>query len=129
MNKTLKLIEQTYSFLEAAPFPEAGDQSDVTPDDATGGVDATASPPATEPQETQKLTSQAEVNMIQKLVTLLQTAVTSEPDENTKSMIVNFDVNSITSQNARDMLKKFENIFASNKTDFETAKIDNQYGL
>jgi hypothetical protein len=126
MKKTLKLIEKAYSLLEAAPFPEAGeDQNNVSPT----GVDATAPPPTTEPQETQKLTSQAEVNMIQKLVTLLQTAVTSEPDENTKSMIVNFDVDSITPENARDMLKKFEDIFTSNKTDFETAKIDNQYGL
>ena len=126
MKKTLKLIEQAYSLLEAAPFPEAGgDQGAAPPADA----DATAPPPAEEPQEVQKLTSQAEVNMIQKLVTLLQTAVTSEPDENTKSMIVNFDVDSINPENARDMLKKFESIFTSNKTDFETSKIDNQYGL
>lgn len=126
MKKTLKLIEQAYSLLEAAPFPEAGgDQGIAPPADA----DATAPPLAEQPQEVQKLTSQAEVNMIQKLVTLLQTAVTSEPDENTKSMIVNFDVDSINPENARDMLKKFESIFTSNKTDFETSKIDNQYGL
>jgi len=132
MKKTLKLIEKAYSLLEAAPFPDAGVGGNVGGDQGTpppASADATAPPPATEPQETQKLTSQAEVNMIQKLVTLLQTAVTSEPDENTKSMIVNFDVDSITPENARDMLKKFENIFTSNKTDFETAKIDNQYGL
>ncbi len=132
MKKTLKLIEKAYSLLEAAPFPEAGveppaggDQGAAPPADA----DATAPPPAEEPQEVQKLTSQAEVNMIQKLVTLLQTAVTSEPDENTKSMIVNFDVDSINPENARDMLKKFESIFTSNKTDFETSNIDNKYEL
>ena len=132
MKKTLKLIEKAYSLLEAAPFPDAGAEPPAGEDQGTAppaDADATAPPPAEEPQEVQKLTSQAEVNMIQKLVTLLQTAVTSEPDENTKSMIVNFDVDSINPENARDMLKKFESIFTSNKTDFETSKIDNQYGL
>lgn len=125
MKKTLKLIEQAYSLLEAAPFPEAGG-------DAGGGApDPTmaAEPQAPEQPEVQKLTSQGEVNMIKKLITLLQTVVTSEPDETTRSMIVNFDVDSIDTTNARDMLKKFETSLVSNKSDYETTSIDNKYGL
>jgi len=128
MKKTLKLIEQAYSLLEAAPFPEAGgDASPPSPE----GNDPTmaAEPQAPEQQEVLKLTSQGEVNMIKKLVTLLQTVVTSEPDESTRSMIANFDVDSIDASNARDMLKKFESMFVSNKSDYETAEIDNKYGL
>lgn len=131
MKKTLKLIEQAYSLLEAAPFPEAGgDTSGVVP--AEGGApDPTqaASPEVEAEPEVQKLTSQGEVNLIQKLVTLMQTAVTSDPDESTKSMIVNFDVDSINTSNAKDMLRKFESLFVSNKSDYETAEIDNKYGL
>lgn len=129
MKKTLKLIEQAYSLLEAAPFPETdGDVGAAAEGEATDPTIA-AEPQVPEQQEVQKLTSQGEVNMIKKLVTLLQTAVTSEPDENTRSLIANFDVDSIDTNNARDMLKKFESMFVSNKSDYETAEIDNKYGL
>ena len=127
MKKTLKIFEQAYSLLEAAMPPEIA--GELPPDDV--GVDPTiaAEPQAPEQPEVQKLTSQGEVNMIKKLITLLQTVVTSEPDESTRSMIVNFDVDSIDEGNARDMLKKFETTLVSNKSDYETAEIDNKYGI
>jgi len=127
MKKTLKIFEQAYSLLEAAPFPEAGAAAPTDPTQADPTM--AAEPQAPEQQEVQKLTSQGEVNMIKKLITLLQTVVTSEPDESTRSMIVNFDVDSIDENNARDMLKKFETTLVSNKSDYETAEIDNKYGL
>ena len=127
MKKTLKLIEQAYSLLEAvSPPPPEGD---IPPSSEGNDPTMAAEPQAPEQQEVQKLTSQGEVNMIKKLVTLLQTVVTSEPDESTRSMIANFDVDSIDASNARDMLKKFESMFVSNKSDYETAEIDNKYGL
>lgn len=127
MKKTLKIFEQAYSLLEAAMPPEP---SGELPLDTTGGDPTMATKPqAPEQQEVLKLTSQGEVNMIKKLITLLQTVVTSEPDESTRSMIVNFDVDSINEGNARDMLKKFETTLVSNKSDYETAEIDNKYGL
>lgn len=127
MKKTLKLIEKAYSLLEAVAPPDPS--GDMPP--APEGSDPTmaAEPQAPEAPEVQKLTSQGEVNMIKKLITLLQTVVTSEPDESTRSMIVNFDVDSIDENNARDMLKKFETTLVSNKSDYETAAIDNKYGL
>lgn len=128
MKKTLKLIEQAYSLLEAVAPPSP--EGDVPPPSPEGNDPTMAAEPqAPEQQEVQKLTSQGEVNMIKKLVTLLQTVVTSEPDESTRSMIANFDVDSIDASNARDMLKKFESMFVSNKSDYETAEIDNKYGL
>lgn len=129
MKKTLKLIEQAYSLLEAAPFPETGGDVGAAAEGEAADPTMAAEPQVPEQQEVQKLTSQGEVNMIKKLVTLLQTAVTSEPDENTRSLIANFDVDSIDTNNARDMLKKFESMFVSNKSDYETAEIDNKYGL
>ena len=130
MKKTLKLIEQAYSLLEATPFPEAGGDAGAAPAEGSA-PDPTMvdEPQAPEQPEVQKLTSQGEVNMIKKLITLLQTVVTSEPDETTRSMIVNFDVDSIDTTNARDMLKKFETSLVSNKSDYETTSIDNKYGL
>jgi len=127
MKKTLKIFEQAYSLLEAAMPPEPA--GELPPDAAGGDPTMATEPQAPEQQEVLKLTSQGEVNMIKKLITLLQTVVTSEPDESTRSMIVNFDVDSIDESNARDMLKKFETSLVSNKSDYETAEIDNKYGI
>ena len=132
MKKTLKLIEKAYSLLEAAPFPDAGAEPPAGEDQGAAppaSADATAPPPATEPQETQELTSQAEVNMMQLVVDLLQAVVTAKIDSETQSMIVNFDKKSITPENAKETFGNFQKMFLSQKSDLDTSKIDNQYGL
>ena len=129
MNKTLNLIKKQYNLLEAAPFPE----TDIaTPTAAAAPVQAdptvAANPQPQGAPETQKLTSQAEVNMIKKLVQLIQTVVAVPPDQSVSTEISNFDVDSINTSNARDMLKTFEGMLQTNTLDKETTNIDNKYG-
>lgn len=124
MKKTLRLIEQAYTLLEQdvpAPDPEAAAQPDPT-------MPAEA-PAAGSTPEVQPLTSQAEVTLIKKLVTLLQSVVSTTPDDDTRAKISNFNTDSITPENAREMLSKFENMLITNKSDYETSQIDNRYGL
>jgi hypothetical protein len=125
MNKTLNLIKKQYTLLEAAPFPDAeAAPVDPTQPDPTVAAD----PQPQDTPETQKLTSQGEVNMIKKLVQLIQTVVAVPPDQSTSTEISNFDVDSINTNNARDMLKTFEGMLQTNTLDKETTNIDNKYG-
>lgn len=123
MKKTLQIIEQTYKLLEqdAPPADAASPQPDPTMP-----VEA---PPAEGEPEVEPLTSEGEVSLIKKLVTLIKSVVATTPDDSTRTEISNFNVDSITPQNARDMLAKFENLLITNKSDFETSQVDNQYGL
>lgn len=123
MKKTLQIIEQTYKLLEqdAPPANAASPQPDPT-------MPAEA-PPAEGQPEVEPLTSEGEVSLIKKLVTLIKSVVATTPDDSTRTEISNFNVDSITPQNARDMLAKFENMLITNKSDFETSQVDNQYGL
>jgi hypothetical protein len=126
MNKTLNLIKKQYTLLEAAPFPEAEAAAPIDPTQADPTVAANPQPQGA--PETQKLTSQAEVNMIKKLVQLIQTVTAVPPDQSTSTEISNFDVDSINTSNARDMLKTFEGMLQTNTLDKETTNIDNKYG-
>ena len=128
MKKTLQLIEQAYSLIEAAPFPEAGGTA-PTEGGAPDPTMPAEAPPAEGVPEVQPLTSQGEVALIKKLITLLKSVVTTTPDDNTRTEISNFNVDSVTPENAREMLSNFENILITNKSDFETSQVDNQYGL
>ena len=123
MKKTLQIIEQTYKLLEqdAPPADAASPQPDPTMP-----VEA---PPAEGEPEVEPLTSEGEVSLIKKLVTLIKSVVATTPDDSTRTEISNFNVDGITPQNARDMLAKFENLLITNKSDFETSQVDNQYGL
>lgn len=122
MKKTLQLIERAYTLLEQdAPTLDAAAQPDPT-------VPVEA-PPAEGAPEVQPLTSQGEVALIKKLITLLKSVVTTTPDDSTRTEISNFNVDSVTPENARKMLSNFENILITNKSDFETSQVDNQYGL
>jgi hypothetical protein len=123
MKKTLQIIEQTYQLLE---------QDALSADTAAPQPDPTmpAEAPSAEGQpEVAPLTSEGEVSLIKKLVTLIKSVVATTPDDNTRTKIANFNVDSVTPKNARDMLAKFENMLITNKSDFETSQIDNQYGL
>ena len=84
MNKTLNLIKKQYTLLEAAPFPEAEAAASAEPAQADPTVAADPQPQGA--PETQKLTSQAEVNMIKKLVQLIQT-VADQRDDTSLSLI------------------------------------------
>jgi hypothetical protein len=117
MKKTLQLIERAYTLLEQ----DAPAQPDPT-------MPAEA-PPVEGTPEVQPLTSQGEVALIKKLITLLKSVVTTTPDDSTRTEISNFNVDSVTPENAREMLSNFENILITNKSDFETSQVDNQYGL
>lgn len=123
MKKTLQIIEQTYKLLEqdAPPADAAAAQPDPT-------MPAEA-PPAEGQPEVEPLTSEGEVSLIKKLVTLIKSVVATTPDDSTRTEISNFNVDSVTPENARDMLAKFENMLITNKSDFETSQVDNQYGL
>lgn len=123
MKKTLQIIEQTYKLLEqdAPPADAAASQPDPT-------MPAEA-PPAEGQPEVEPLTSEGEVSLIKKLVTLIKSVVATTPDDSTRTEISNFNVDSVTPENARDMLAKFENMLITNKSDFETSQVDNQYGL
>lgn len=131
MKKTLKIFERAYSFLEAAPFPEA----DAAQDPASQGQQAAdptmpAEPPPVEGEpEVQELTSQAEVAYIKKLINIVQSVITSPPDEKTRSDIANFNIDTVKPDNAREMLSKFENLLTDTTGDFETAAIDNKFEL
>lgn len=128
MKKTLKIFEKAYSLLEAAPFPGA----DSVPPVEGGAPDPTMpaeAPPVEGEPDVQPLTSQGEVALIKKLITLLKSVVSTTPDDSTRTEISNFNVDIITPENAREMLSKFENMLITNKSDFETSQIDNQYGL
>ena len=122
MKKTLQLIERAYTLLEQdAPALDAAAQPDPTlPADA---------PPAEGVPEVQPLTSQGEVALIKKLITLLKSVVSTTPSDDTRTEIANFNIDSVTPENAREMLSNFENMLITNKNDFETSQIDNQYGV
>jgi len=123
MKKTLKIFEQAYSLLEQdmpPPPPEQGAADPTMP----------AEPPPVEGEpEVQEFTSQAEVAYIVKLIKAVQSVVTSPPDEKTSSEIANIDVKKIKPDNARKILAQFENLLIDTTGDFETAAIDNKYGL
>lgn len=129
MKKTLKLIEKAYSFLEAAPFPEAGDEAGTEAPAAADPTTPDQPPPAEGEPEVQQLTSQAEVAYIKKLINIVQSVITSPPDERTRSDIANFNIDTVKPDNAREMLSKFENLLTDTTGDFETAAIDNKFEL
>ena len=111
-----KLLEQ-----DMPPPPEAPPAGDPT-------MPVEAPPVEGEP-EVQELTSQAEVAYIKKLISIVQSVITSPPDEKTRSDIANFNIDTVKPDNAREMLSKFESLLTDTTGDFETAGIDNKYGL
>ena len=125
MSKTLNLIENYLHLLEqdAPPPPPAPEGEGADP---TMPAEA---PPAEGEPEVQELTSQAEVAYIKKLINIVQSVITSPPDEATRSDIANFNIDTVKPDNAREMLSKFESLLTDTTGDFETAGIDNKYGL
>lgn len=123
MKKTLKIIEQTYKLLEQDMPPETAAAAEADP------TMPAEPPPAEGEPEVQELTSQAEVAYIKKLINIVQSVITSPPDEKTRSDIANFNIDTVKPDNAREMLSKFENLLTDTTGDFETAAIDNKFEL
>jgi hypothetical protein len=127
MRKTLKLIEKYYTLLEQdVPPLEMGNAAATPPPEM--GQDPTMPEPGAK-SEVKRLTSQQEVNLIRGAINLVQSVLRSKPDENTESMILNFDADNIDDQNAQDEFKKFQQILGSNVRDTEVSNIDNKYEL
>jgi hypothetical protein len=127
MKKTLKIFQQAYSLLEAAPPPEpAGEPPPEQGNDPTMPAEP---PPAEGAPEVQDLTSQAEVAYIVKLIKTVQSVIAYPPDEQTSSDIANINLKKIKPDNARKMLSQFENMLIDTISNSEVAEIDNNYEL